>query len=315
MDERLQKILARGGIASRRASESLILEGRVSVNGHVVTELGTRADPDVDVVAVDGRPVLRAVKHTYIMLNKPGGFVTTRYDPEGRPTIYELVPDIPGLFTVGRLDRETEGLLLLTTDGSWAEQVAHPRYEVEREYEVRVAAPVWPEDLEALQDGIMLEGKLARPLAVRLTSQTGLNADLTIVMLEGRKREVRMICASVGLHVRRLVRRRIGPVMLGWLAVGQWRNLDAQEVKALVARRGHPRSTGPEGSIGHGQPEIVEDLEAATGDKERMYRHRRTGSVGQIDDRQAPGGRAGLPLSGHGDDVSRRDEPRPGPRH
>jgi 23S rRNA pseudouridine2605 synthase len=233
VEERLQKILARAGVASRRAAESLIVEGRVTVNGKVVTELGTRADPSTDVVAVDGMQVLWAVKHSYIMLNKPPGYVTTRYDPEGRPTVFELVPDIPGLFSVGRLDRETEGLLLLTTDGTWAERIAHPRYEVEREYEVRISGPVPEGSLQQLRQGIMLDGKLARPVAAYQSGENGLSAILTIVILEGRKREVRMLCTAAGLRVKRLVRRRLGPVLLGWLALGHWRNLDMQEVKSL----------------------------------------------------------------------------------
>ncbi len=310
MEERLQKILARGGVASRRASEWLILSGRVSVDGVVVTELGTRADPDSAVVAVDGRPIVRAATHTYIMLHKPAGYVTTRHDPEGRPTVYELVPEIPGLFTVGRLDRETEGILLLTTDGSWAEQVAHPRYEVEREYEVQVAGPVWPEDLAALRDGIMLEGKPARPLTVLLTDQTGLTATMTIVMLEGRKREVRMLCASAGMRVKHLVRRRIGPVLLGWLALGHWRNLDVQEVKSLVSNRGRRHRAASAWPIGHRQMGEDRDLEAAASDTERMHRYRRARGVGQIDDREAPGGDIGIPVSGHRGDVPRRDQSR-----
>src|SRR5690242_2476885 len=132
MQERLQKILARAGVASRRGAEELVLAGRVSVNGHVIRELGSKADPALDVVAVDGKPVQQASRPVYIMLHKPAGYVTTRHDPEGRPTVFELVPDIPGLFTVGRLDRDTEGLLLLTTDGDWAERILHPRYNVER---------------------------------------------------------------------------------------------------------------------------------------------------------------------------------------
>jgi 23S rRNA pseudouridine2605 synthase len=315
MDERLQKILARGGIASRRASESLILDGRVSVNGLVVLELGTRADPDLDVITVDGSPVHQTLKHSYIMLNKPAGYVTTRHDPEGRPTVYELVPQIPGLFTVGRLDRETEGLLLLTTDGTWAEQVAHPRYEVEREYEVRVAGPLAPDDLARLRDGIMLDGKLARPLAVGLSDQLGLSSVLTVVMLEGKKREVRMICASAGIRVRKLVRRRLGPILLGWLALGQWRNLDSREVAALTAQRGGKHQARPGGP----QRELSFDesghREAATGESERVRGRRRSRGIGQVDHRETPGGSVGIQVPGHGSHVSWRDQPGSRPRH
>ncbi len=315
MEERLQKILARGGIASRRASESLILDGRVTVNGRVVAELGARADPDVDEVAVDGHPVFQAEKHSYIMLNKPAGYVTTRHDPEGRPTVYELVPDIPGLFSVGRLDRETEGLLLMTTDGAWAEQVAHPRYQVEREYEVRVAGSLTEDDLERLRDGIMLDGKLARPQHVRLSSQDGLSNVLTIVMLEGRKREVRMICTFAGIRVRRLVRRRIGGIMLGWLALGQWRNLDGREVGALIAQRGGRRPSAAIPRAGGKKLERSEERESATGGTERVRGHRRARGVGQVDDREPPGDRAGIHVPGYRGDVSRCDKPRARPSH
>jgi 23S rRNA pseudouridine2605 synthase len=238
MVERLQKILARGGVASRRAAEGLILAGRVTVNGRVVTELGSKADPESDTVAVDGAPVLRAAEHAYIMLHKPAEYVTSRHDPEGRPTVYELVPDIPGLFTVGRLDRETEGLLLLTTDGAWAERIAHPRYAVEREYEVRVVGPVPPFVLEEIRAGIVLDGRLARPVAAYQSGENGASAILTVVLVEGRKREVRMLCFAAGIRVKRLTRRRIGSLQLGWLGVGQWRKLDPREVTSLVQGEG-----------------------------------------------------------------------------
>lgn len=231
--ERLQKILSRAGVSSRRSAETLILEGRVSVNGRVVLELGTRADPETDVVAVDGERLLRQARHYYLMLHKPAGFVTTRHDPEGRPTVFELVPDMPGLFTVGRLDRETEGLLLLTTDGAWAERISHPRYEVEREYEVRIAGPVSDEALDRLRHGIMLDGTWARPVVAYQSGHNGFSAILTIVILEGKKREVRLMCDAAGLAVKQLIRRRLGPLLLGWLAEGQWRHLDAREVSAF----------------------------------------------------------------------------------
>jgi 23S rRNA pseudouridine2605 synthase len=312
MEERLQKILSRGGVASRRAAETLILDGRVSVNGRVVTELGTRADPAIDTIAVDGRPVQRSGKHTYLMLNKPRDFVTTRQDPEGRQTVYELVPDIPGLFTVGRLDRETEGLLLMTTDGEWAERIAHPRYQVEREYEVRVAGPVSPDALAALRDGIMLDGKAAQPVAAYQSGHNGLSAILTIVILEGRKREVRMLCSAAGITVKRLVRRRIGPLLLGWLLLGHWRNLDVQEVKSLA--EGHRRSRVLPASrkLSAQAHSNVEEGETETGDTESLHRDRRPGGVRQVNDRQGPGVGGGVPLSRHRRDVSRRDEPVPG---
>lgn len=242
MPERLQKILARAGVASRRAAEGLILAGRVSVNGQVVRELGTKADPITDAVAVDGRFLAAPSPSVYLMLNKPAGYVTTASDPEGRPTVYELVPEIPGLFTVGRLDLMTEGLLIFTTDGEWAERIAHPRYNVEREYEVHVRGDVSREIMDQLREGIMLDGKLARPLAADEVRGEGSTSVLRVVMLEGRRHEVRLICAGVGLSVRQLIRRRYGTLLLGWLAMGQWRYLDVREVDALAGAQVRGRS-------------------------------------------------------------------------
>lgn len=236
MEERLQKLLARGGVASRRAAEHLIVEGRVTVNGKVVRELGTRADPQTAEVAVDGVPIRPADQPKYIMLHKPPGYVTTRSDPEGRPTVYDLLPAVPGLFSVGRLDKDTEGLLLLTTDGAWAEQVAHPSHGVEREYEVRVAGPLCPGSLARLRTGIILDGRPARPAAVRELRVEGGAAVLSVVMMEGRRREVRLLCAGADIPIKRLIRKRFGNLMLGWLAQGHWRNLSRQEVAGLMPR-------------------------------------------------------------------------------
>jgi 23S rRNA pseudouridine2605 synthase len=236
MEERLQKVLARGGVASRRAAEHLIVDGRVTVNGKVVRELGTRADPQLVEVAVDGVPIRPVVQHKYIMLHKPPGYVTTRSDPEGRPTVYDLLPVVPGLFSVGRLDKETEGLLLLTTDGAWAEQLAHPSHGVEREYEVRVAGPLRPGSLARLRTGIILDGRPARPAAVREVRAEGGGTVLSVVMIEGRRREVRLLCAGADIPIKRLIRKRFGNLMLGWLAQGHWRNLSQQEVAGLLPR-------------------------------------------------------------------------------
>ena len=236
MEERLQKVLARGGVASRRAAEQLIVEGRVTVNGKVVRELGTRADPQTMTVAVDGVPIRPAAQPKYIMLHKPPGYVTTRSDPEGRPTVYDLLPTVPGLFSVGRLDKDTEGLLLLTTDGAWAEQLAHPSHGVEREYEVRVAGPLRPGSLSRLRTGIILDGRPARPAAVHEVRVEGGGTVLSVVMMEGRRREVRLLCAGADIPIKRLVRKRFGNLMLGWLAQGQWRNLSRQEVAGLLPR-------------------------------------------------------------------------------
>lgn len=240
MQERLQKTIARAGVSSRRAAEELIRAGRVTVNG-ARAELGSSADPTTDIIAVDGNPVPRAGVQRYYLLHKPAGYVVTRSDPQGRPTIFELLPSIPGLISVGRLDIETEGLLLLTTDGDWAERLAHPRYNIEREYEVYVRGPADPEAVERLREGTLIEGRPARPTAAFESGRENFSSILTVVMVEGRRREVRLLCASAGLPIRRLIRRRFGTLRLGWLTPGQWRELDTREVESVF----NARSTRP----------------------------------------------------------------------
>lgn len=303
MDERLQKVLARAGIASRRHAEELIVQGRVTVNGQVVRELGSRADPARDRIAVDGRPIPAADRAIYLMLNKPAGYVTTHDDPEGRPTVYELVPPAPGLFSVGRLDQETEGLLLLTTDGDWAQRVVHPRYNVEREYEVHMRGPVSDEALERLRSGVALEDRWARPVAVYRASRPGFVNLLTIVMVEGRKREVRLLCAAAGLQVKRLIRRRIGPLLLGWLETGHWRYLDTREVETLA---GHGRGAATSRHAAarerseHATPgRRATEWRAGVGEPDGTHRNRRPGGVREVHDRALPGEHARLPISGH----------------
>ncbi|HWE64591.1 MAG TPA: pseudouridine synthase [Chloroflexota bacterium] len=308
MQERLQKILARAGIASRRHAEELILAGRVGVNGRIVRELGSKADPAVDEVTVDGRLVPRAERPVYIMLNKPAGYVSTRVDPEERPTVYDLVPDVPGLFSVGRLDQDTEGLLLLTTDGAWAQRVAHPRYTVEREYEVHVRGPVPPGTLERLRAGIMLEGRPARPLAAFESGRSGFAGIVTIVLQEGRKREVRLLCAAADLPVQRLVRRRVGSLLLGWLATGHWRYLDAREVEALArGHREHDLSREHRMPARDRRESGWQERRTEAGESDDTHRNRRSSGLGQVHDRPPSGSRAGLPLSGHRHYVPGRD--------
>lgn len=260
----MQKILARAGIASRRAGEEFIRTGRVCVNGRPV-ELGARADPASDEITVDGRRISLPGRSAYLMLHKPAGYVCTRADPEERPTVYELVPDLPGLFTVGRLDLETEGLLLLTTDGAWAERLAHPRYNVEREYEVHVRGPVEPAAIERLRAGVWLEGRLAQPVRVFEIAREGFSSILTVVMVEGRRREVRSLCAAAGLPVRRLVRRRFGALALAWLEPGHWRFLSPSEVAQPAGRSSVRRSASERGRT--------------TGGASTAHRDRRAGSL------------------------------------
>lgn len=239
---RLQKYLSRAGVASRRAAEALIVSGRVRVNGQVVTELGVKVDPERDEVAVDGRRV-RLAHPVWIALHKPTGYVSTRKDPEGRPTIYDLLPEkYHGLFYVGRLDLNSEGLLLLTNQGDVAHRLMHPSYEIERVYDVVVRGEVGDEAIARLREGVELEDGIARAERVKLRRppQQG-TSRLVLTLKEGRNREVRRMLRAVGHGVIRLRRIRYGPVKLGDLESGAWRRLRREEVDALSAvgrRRG-----------------------------------------------------------------------------
>lgn len=235
---RLQKYLARSGVASRRASEDLIREGRVRVDGDVVTELGVRVDPRRSVVEVDGREVEpRAAR--WIALHKPPRFLCARSDPEGRPTVYELLPEGPirELFHVGRLDFMSEGLLLMTNEGDLAHALLHPSSEVERRYEVVVDAPLERDLPRRLLEGVELEDGPAAPEAVVALPGPGEGeATLLITLLEGRKREIRRMLGALGVRIRSLKRVAFGPVRLGPdLEPGGWRELSEAEVEELRA--------------------------------------------------------------------------------
>jgi pseudouridine synthase len=227
---RLQKFLSQAGIASRRGAEDLIRAGRVAINEVPVTELGTRVDPDRDRVSVDGRNVRpRALE--WLALHKPRGYVSTRHDPQGRRTIYDLVPPDAGrLFYVGRLDVDSEGLILLTNDGDTAHRMLHPSFEVERVYEADVSGDPDETAIGRLRAGIMLDDGFAR---VRAAERVG-PARVRLTLTEGRKREVRRLLAAVGYPVRRLVRVRYGPVQLGALPPGQWRRLRPDEIPSAA---------------------------------------------------------------------------------
>lgn len=239
---RLQKFLSQAGIASRRAAEGLIVAGRVAVNGAVVTELGTRVDPAIDTVTVDGEPVRPALP-VWLALNKPRGYVTTRNDPEGRPTVYALLPpEHHGLFYVGRLDYDSEGLVLLTNEGDVANRLMHPRFQTERVYEVEVRGNVTPATLRRLRSGVQLEDGPARAEDVtRLGGSEPGSTRLRLTLREGRYREIRRLFRAVEHPVDRLVRISYGPVRLGGLGSGKWRRLTANEMLALSA-------TGREGA-------------------------------------------------------------------
>ncbi|MBI4408403.1 MAG: rRNA pseudouridine synthase [Gemmatimonadetes bacterium] len=232
----MQKFLSQAGIASRRRAEDLIREHRVRLNGMVVAELGTRVDPARDVVEVDGRRV-QAAGPVWVALHKPRGYVSTRRDPQGRPTIYDLLPaELRGLFYVGRLDFHSEGLILLTNQGEAAHRLLHPRYGVERVYDVEVAGEVAESARRRLVEGVELEDGPARAHAVaRLRHQRAGRERLRVTMREGRKREVRRLFRAVGHSVRRLVRRRYGPIALGRLPPGEWRPLSVREIAAIRA--------------------------------------------------------------------------------
>jgi 23S rRNA pseudouridine2605 synthase len=237
MSERLQKVLAAAGIASRRASEILISAGRVQVNGRTAT-IGDKVDPLTDVVEVDGERVIVDTSLRYVMLNKPQGFVSTTSDPEGRPTVMDLINLEERLYPVGRLDRDTEGLLLLSNDGDLVHRLLHPSYAVERTYLALVPGPARREQLSRLTAGVELEDGFARPRRVRVVEQNHGKAMLELIMTEGRKREVRRMLAEVGLPVERLARVAFGGVELGDLRQGKWRFLNRREIAALHAAVG-----------------------------------------------------------------------------
>jgi 23S rRNA pseudouridine2605 synthase len=232
---RIQKLLSRAGVSSRRAAESLMRQGRVRVNGAAVTTLGARVDPARDVVEVDGKRV-RIEPARWIALHKPAGTLTTRADPHGGRTVYDLLPkEHAALRYVGRLDRETEGLLLLSNDGELLHRLLHPSSEVEREYHAGIAGHPTPETLARVTIGVELEDGSARALRARRLEDEREGAVLALVLAEGRKREVRRLLEAVGHEVRWLRRVRFGPIRLGTLPRGRWRELDADEVEALEA--------------------------------------------------------------------------------
>lgn len=231
--ERLQKVLARAGLGSRRACEDLIRQGRVTVNGRAAA-LGDRVDPRTDRVEVDGSRVPLDPELRYLVLHKPRGVVTTANDPQGRPDVSRYYPEGVRVFPVGRLDRDTEGLLVLTNDGELANRLLHPRYGVEREYLAEVAGRPTERALSALRRGVELEDGPARAAAVRRVGGAGERGAVRLVMTEGRKREVRRMLEAVGLPVRRLVRVRFGPIRLGGLGAGEVRELDPAEIRELL---------------------------------------------------------------------------------
>src|SRR5690242_462179 len=228
--ERLQKILSQAGVASRRASEQLMLDGRVTVNGVTVRELGTKADPSRDDIRVDGRRVKVVARHRYILLNKPRGYVTTRSDPQRRRTVLDLLGDVRDyVYPVGRLDYDSEGLLLLTNDGDLAARLTHPRHGVPRTYEVRVLGDPDDRDIQRLAKGVTIEGRRTTAAEVKALGP----GRLTITIREGRNRQVRHMCDAIGHPVTELKRVAIGPIRDPRLKTGQWRELRRDELEKL----------------------------------------------------------------------------------
>lgn len=231
---RLQKYIAACGIASRRTSEKIIADGRVSVNGEIVTQLGTSVDEFRDVVAVDGVLLSPESEKHYLAYNKPVGEVTTVSDPEGRPTVMDKFADYPvRLFPVGRLDYDSEGLLLLTNDGEMMNRVLHPSHEVIKTYWTKLSNHVTPDEIAALRKGVIIGGKITSPATVRLIRENTFDTVLLISIHEGRNRQVRRMAEAVGHKVISLRRVGFGPVMLGDLPAGMWRPLTASEISRL----------------------------------------------------------------------------------
>jgi len=233
---RLQKVLAQAGVASRRAAEILIEEGRVEVNGRTVTEQGRRVDPERDTIRVDGARIPPPRRHAYLVLNKPRGVVSTMDDPEGRPTISDYLGrhTRERLYHVGRLDTDTEGMLLLTNDGDFAQRMMHPRYELPKTYVAEVEGFVQNATLKRLERGVQLEDGWVRPDRGKLGTRTDHRSMVTVVLHEGRNRIVRRMFDALGHPVRQLSRVQIGPVRMGQLRPGQVRELTREELGALL---------------------------------------------------------------------------------
>jgi 23S rRNA pseudouridine2605 synthase len=244
--ERLQKVLARAGLGSRRVCEEFIADGRVTVDGEVA-QLGRRVDVERDAIALDGVTVVVRDDLVYYLLNKPAGYVSTASDPQARPTVVELVPAMPRVFPVGRLDVETEGLLLLTNDGDLTQLLTHPSFGVVKTYLAEVDGEPAPGAVRMLRQGVELDDGMTAPARVRIVQQHGATTAIEIGIHEGRNRQVRRMCDAVGHPVRRLVRTRIGPIQDRRLAPGSWRTLSAGEVRRLY-EAATPRAGNPPGT-------------------------------------------------------------------
>lgn len=256
-EERLQKYLARAGVASRRACEQLIETGRIKVNGTVVKELGTRVVPNRDRVEFDGREVVADVRHVYLMVHKPQGMISSAVDPEGRPVVTSLIPeDFGRIYPVGRLDWDSEGLLILTDDGRLTQLLTHPRHEVPKTYHVKVRGRYAPDDarIERIRHGTRLDdGTRTRPCDVVLDAETAGNTWYVVTISEGKNRQVRRMFESVGILVSRLRRIAMGPLLLGDLAPSDFRRLTDTEIEELYKAAGgkRPHLSASRGRLPH----------------------------------------------------------------
>lgn len=238
---RLQKYLAECGVASRRKSEELIDAGKVRVNGQVAS-IGDKVNPKKDTVTVNGKKIIKQKNYTYILLHKPRGFITTMKDEMDRKCVAELIKDVPGrVFPVGRLDRDSEGMLLFTNDGEFANAMTHPTKHVPKTYRVTVRPSVSEEQVTALTTGIIIDDRKTAPAEVRIVTREENRVVLEIILYEGRNRQIRKMCEEVGLEVARLKRTAIGSIKLGMLKQGAWRHLSEEEVRKLMLAAGMDR--------------------------------------------------------------------------
>jgi 23S rRNA pseudouridine2605 synthase len=255
--QRLQKILSQAGVASRRLAEELIVQGRVQINGRTVTELGTKADPGGDEIKVDGRRIHAQKRKRYILLHKPRGYITSRSDPEGRPTVMDLLRGVKEyIYPVGRLDYDSEGLLLLTNDGDLATRLTHPRHEIDKVYHARVRGVPDDHALERLAKGVTIDGRRTAPARVRLVdppqARGGDQTTVELAIHEGRQRQVRKMFDAIGHPVVKLKRVRIGPIEDPDIPPGHWRDLTPQEVQRLQRAAGLATAGRP---TGHAPPQ------------------------------------------------------------
>ena len=288
---RLQKVMADRGVASRRAAEEMITEGRVRVNGDLITTLGTRVPEDAH-IEVDGRLIAAPAPHRYVLLNKPVGIVSTAQDEHGRRTVVDHIAARERLYPVGRLDTDSEGLLLLTNDGTWAERVLHPRYGHEREYDVWVEGDLTDEALARLQRGIPLEEGIARAVRVSVRSRSRGRSRLSLVLLTGWKRQVRRMCVAVGLKVTRLVRVRMGPLELGKLRPGEFRDLTKREIDSMTAPTPQPKPQAREDTAPAIERRVAVRTGSPRGAAPRVMRREPVRPVAQRVARRVPPARA-----------------------